>query len=83
MRFTPPLLAGLISPCLLLACATPSAAVAPCTTYCATRDDGYQWAERANLLDAKACDAYSPAFTAGCREAVRDKVLSKNPQRAF
>jgi hypothetical protein len=56
---------------------------APCKTYCHSQEDGYQWAQRASLLDAKACAGYPAEFVAGCKQAVTDAKLSLNPREGF
>lgn len=72
--------AGLV---LLSACASRSPTAAACEGYCTTYDEGYYWAQRANLLEGKSCSGYSSAFAEGCLQAVSDSVLSANPQRAY
>ncbi len=68
----------------LVGCAgTPAQSAAPCKTYCSSQEDGYQWAQRAALLDAAACAGYPAAFTEGCRQAVSDAQLSLNPRQGF
>ena len=68
----------------LAACATRSASsAAACSTYCSSYDEGYQWAQRADLLDEKRCGGYAQAFTEGCLQAVSDGTLSANPRRAY
>lgn len=76
------LAAAVFGTTLLVACAT-TGSVAACADYCTTQDEGYEWALRANLLDAKGCAGYAPAFTEGCRQAVSDGVLSANPRNAY
>ena len=83
MKATLNFAALLLCSALLTACATPRAPVAACTSYCSTQDEGYQWAQSANLLDARGCEGYGPAFTDGCRQAVSDGALSANPQRTY
>lgn len=59
----------------LAACASaPPAPVAPCTGECSSHDDGYQWAMRGTLDDARICDEQkaSPEFIRGCKDAVND-----------
>lgn len=69
---------------LLAACATRSTtSAAACSTYCSSYDDGYQWAQRADLLDERGCRGYGQAFTEGCLQAVSDGTLSANPRRAY
>jgi hypothetical protein len=71
----------LLAPGLLGACAGPLLAVAPCIQYCVSRDDGYQWAQRAHLTDSRNCEGYAKAFTGGCRDAVTDYQQSLAPGR--
>ncbi len=70
---------------LLSACAgTPGKGeAAPCKTYCQSHEDGYQWAQRASLLDDTACAGYPAEFVAGCKQAVTDAKLSLNPREGF
>ncbi len=78
MKFCITLLAGT----LLTACAsTPPAAVAPCERYCASYEQGYQWAGSANLDDVRNCDGYTAAFGRGCRQQISDRLLSIAPGR--
>ena len=56
---------------------------APCKIDCQSQEDGYQWAQRASLLDAKACNGYPAEFVAGCKQAVTDARLSLNPREGF
>jgi uncharacterized protein YceK len=83
MKTSPPLTALALAGLLLAGCATVAPAVAPCQSYCATQDDGYQWAQRSNLYDAAPCAGYTAAFTAGCRQAVVDAQLSRNPRSNY
>ena len=66
----------------LQACATSLPAVAPCTNYCTTQPEGYQWAQSANLTDARGCEGnYPEAFKRGCRDAVNDFQQALAPGR--
>lgn len=68
--------------CLLTACASaPPAPVSPCTRYCASYEEGYQWAGAANLNDERNCDGYTAAFGRGCRQQISDRLLSIAPGR--
>lgn len=83
MKISPAILAlALFSATLLSACATISP-VEACKTYCTTQDDGYQWAQQSNLYDAAPCAGYTLNFTAGCRQAVADAQLSRNPRNDY
>lgn len=78
------LLALLAVPAGLIACAgQPAQSTAPCRLYCATQDDGYQWAQNASLIDDAACQGYPEPFVQGCRQAVNDARLSLNPRTGF
>lgn len=46
----------------------------PCQGNCTTHTEGYEWAQRANLQDAKRCDGYPDSFSAGCRDGVEDML---------
>jgi len=83
---TIPLGLAALAVCLgaLTACATRSTApAAACTSYCSTYDEGYQWAQRADLFDESGCRGYGQAFAEGCLQAVSDGTLSANPRRAY
>lgn len=57
----------------LSACAgQPPVPVTPCTGYCQTYEEGYQWARNGNLADERACDGYAEAFRQGCEQGVAD-----------
>ena len=68
---------------LLSACASTPTTAKPCTQYCSTQTDGYEWAQRAVLLDARACEGYAPEFVRGCMESVRDYQQSKSPRDGY
>lgn len=57
---------------LLAACAAqPTAAV--CKTACSSHEEGYQWAQGANLRDPRACaGGYPESFIDGCRDGIED-----------
>ncbi len=74
---------ALLGTTLLSACATVISSVEACKTYCTTQDDGYQWAQQSNLYDAAPCAGYTRDFTAGCRQAVVDAQLSRNPRNDY
>ena len=61
---------------LLAACASdpPVPPPPPCSGACQTHDQGYQWAMRGTLDDARQCDnpRYGAEFVLGCRDAVND-----------
>lgn len=46
--------------------------VAPCTDYCRSFEEGYQWARNGNLSDPRHCRNYPPDFHAGCEQAIRE-----------
>ena len=65
---------------LLAACSSaPTAPVNPCTKYCASYEEGYQWAGSANLSDERNCAGYTAAFGRGCRQQISDRLLSIAP----
>lgn len=78
MRLTATLL---FTASLLTACAAPFAIVDPCSKYCSSREDGYQWAQRAHLTDERNCSGYPAAFVSGCHDAVIDYQQSLAPGR--
>ncbi|HEY0917269.1 MAG TPA: hypothetical protein VGE22_20485 [Solimonas sp.] len=44
-----------------------------CQDNCSNHEDGYQWAQSANLVDAAPCNGpYPEAFIDGCRDGVED-----------
>ncbi len=58
---------------LLAGCAATPQTVAGCKTACSSHEEGYQWAQSANLIDDRPCaGAYPEAFIAGCRDGVED-----------
>lgn len=68
-------LACLLGAALLAACATDPDVIAtlpPCSDHCSTHTDGYEWAQRGNLGDPRACDSYPEEFARGCRNGVED-----------
>ncbi|TXH03749.1 MAG: hypothetical protein E6R07_10040 [Nevskiaceae bacterium] len=72
----------LLIPVLLAACVSaPPAPLEPCAKYCSSREDGYQWAQRAHLGDARSCVGYPAAFIAGCQDAVMDLQQALAPGR--
>lgn len=73
----------LISGLLLGACASTPVTTTPCSQYCATQAEGYEWAQRAVLLDPKACEGYAPEFVRGCKLSVRDYQQSKSPRDGY
>ena len=77
------LLATLFCPVLLAACAAAPTTTAPCKVYCISHEDGYQWAGRANLSDARPCGGYSAEFEDGCRQAVQDAKLAASPREGY
>lgn len=70
-------------PLLLSACAAAPVTAKPCSQYCNTQQEGYEWAQRAVLLDPKACEGYAPEFVRGCKESVRDYGQSKSPREGW
>lgn len=44
----------------------------PCKFHCSTHTDGYEWAQRGNLSDARSCEGYPDAFVRGCRNGIED-----------
>jgi hypothetical protein len=65
---------------LLAACSSsPPVPVNPCTRYCASYEEGYQWAGVSNLSDDRNCDGYTAAFGRGCRQQISDRLLSIAP----
>jgi len=70
-------LAPLLLPLALLAgCAAApgqTTVSSACQGNCSSHEDGYQWAQRANLVDAAPCNGqYPEAFIDGCRDGVED-----------
>lgn len=65
------------------ACATAPVSTKPCSQYCNTQQEGYEWAQRAVLLDPRACEGYAPEFVRGCKESVRDYEQSKSPREGW
>lgn len=79
MRLTAPLL---FATGLLAACASaPPVPADPCRQYCLSREDGYQWAQRAHLTEKRDCNGYPAAFVSGCLDAVIDYQQSLAPGR--
>lgn len=68
---------------LLGACAAAPVSAKPCSQYCNTQQEGYEWAQRAVLLDPRACEGYPPDFVLGCKESVRDYQQSKSPREGW
>ena len=68
---------------LLAGCAAAPEKISPCSRYCASQAEGYEWAQRANLLDARACEGYAADFVRGCKDAVRDYSQSKSPREGW
>lgn len=66
---------------LLTACASVPPVVNPCVRYCATYEEGYQWAGASNLSDARNCSGYTAAFGRGCSQQISDRLLSLAPGR--
>lgn len=69
------LLLTLALPALLItACASApdTGPLAACKDQCRSHTDGYEWAQRANLDDNKACAGYPAAFVDGCKDGVED-----------
>ena len=67
---------------LLAACSSaPVAPINPCARYCASYEEGYQWAGSSNLSDDRSCDGYTAAFGRGCRQQISDRMLSIAPGR--
>jgi hypothetical protein len=61
----------------------PPLAVTPCKTYCASYDEGYQWAQKANLSDDRSCEGYAKDFVRGCQQEVTDLQKSFAPRDGF
>jgi len=58
---------------LLLAGCAAQPTAASCKTACSSHEEGYQWAQGANLTDTRACQGrYPEAFLDGCRDGVED-----------
>lgn len=73
-----------LSAALVAGCTTePLIAVTPCKTYCASYEDGYQWALKANLSDARPCEGYAQDFVRGCQQQVTDLQKSFAPRDGF
>lgn len=68
---------------LAAGCAAAPVTAKPCSEYCQTQQDGYEWAQRAVLLDPRACEGYAPEFVRGCKESVRDYSQSKSPREGW
>lgn len=69
----------LLAPGLLAACASPPPPVMACKTYCASYEDGFQWAAAANLDDGRNCRGYTSDFERGCQQQISDRLLSIAP----
>jgi hypothetical protein len=69
----------LLASSLLAACASAPPAVNPCEKYCSSYEEGYQWAGASNLGDDRNCDGYAAAFGRGCRQQIKDRLLSIAP----
>ena len=69
----------LMTAALLGACASVPPVVGPCTKYCASYEEGYQWAGASNLSDDRNCSGYTDAFSRGCRQQIQDRLLSIAP----
>lgn len=69
---------------LLTGCAT-QPQVASCTRACSSHEEGYQWAQGANLTDPAACDGqpYPAAFVEGCRDGVEDLYQLRRATRSL
>lgn len=77
-------LAVAVGASLLSACASaPPANVPACTGACTTHTAGYEWAQRADLQDARVCDRYPSPFADGCRDGVEDRNQLRPGQRGF
>lgn len=75
---------ALLATLLLTGCAgAPPVAVTPCKTYCASYEEGYQWALGANLSDARNCEGYASDFVRGCQQQVTDLQQSFAPRQGF
>ena len=61
----------------------PLIAVTPCKTYCASYEEGYQWALSANLSDGRSCEGYAQDFVRGCQQQVTDLQKSFAPRNGF
>ena len=79
MKLTLPLSLALA---LLAGCASaPQKTVAACQGNCRSHEEGYQWAQRANMTDPAYCTGnYSAEFLDGCRDGVEDlyQILRSN-----
>lgn len=81
MKLTLPLSLALA---LLAGCATAPQQVAACQGACRSHEDGYQWAQRANMTDASSCVGnYSPEFLDGCRDGVDDLYQLRRSNRSL
>lgn len=80
MKLTLPLSFALA---LLAGCASTPQTVAACQGACRSHEDGYQWAQRANLIDDRPCAGdYSAEFVDGCRDGVEDLYQIRRSTRA-
>lgn len=75
----------LLLPLIVLAgCASSPLRVATCKTACSTHEEGYQWAQSANLTDAARCTGnYPEAFIDGCRDGVEDLYQLRRSTRSL
>lgn len=75
---------SLLTTVLLAGCASaPPLAVTPCSTYCSSYEEGYQWAQGANLSDPRNCEGYASDFVRGCQQQVTDRQQSFAPRQGF
>lgn len=69
---------------LLAGCASTPPTVAGCKGACRSHEEGYQWAQSANLIDAAPCAGnYSAEFIDGCRDGVEDLYQLRRSTRSF
>ncbi|HSW14182.1 MAG TPA: hypothetical protein VLI06_15150 [Solimonas sp.] len=69
---------------VLGACASQGKPVTACKTLCSTHEEGYQWAQSANLTDARGCNGnYPEAFLDGCRDGVEDLYQLRRATRSL
>ncbi|AXQ28638.1 hypothetical protein D0B54_08070 [Solimonas sp. K1W22B-7] len=69
---------------LLAGCASTPQVVAGCKGACSSHEDGYQWAQRANLTDDRPCAGSYPAeFIDGCRDGVEDLYQIRRATRSL
>lgn len=53
--------------------AAPERAPPRCEGACTSHTEGYEWAQAADLEDARVCASYPEDFASGCRNGVEDR----------